>query len=938
MSETLDGRQPVQLAEIQFPRCANEYGCGPCEAGLGNVSPSDLVHNFARDGLGIYTASLNSVLTKVPGGYNVRHTSTAPFIQSAITANTVNGNQFRYVTVHVTMVDRETAPTVFLFYSDAATGTFTADKRMSPITEGKRWRGRNDTDEVLHAGKSYVFVFDAATSVDYATRWQGNNIERIRFRLSATVNTDYIIHSISFSSESLFDNRGRECFKTFATCQDQNNYRATPWGNETASNSYADGDTIDPSVFDRQENCFFVCDLECTDLPFGTIFAVGSGSGSYAYLGRTDTEIVGILRNNGTSPVRLCRARFDRSLIANRSVTLIFDNDKTNDKLRLWEWDKIARQLTLLDEAESAVAFGTSVWTTTTNGQVGGDGGNTYGSEGGGNWDGIINYVEQYDSQDFQASIRDVYRNDLYFGRDQMGKPTDDIHIIPALKRLRTSGSEVNISGSNRNLEPLGARAFVEMDMYDAPMSDLFTDPYATDRSYDVTTGDRGLFWERLRVREKFGKLGAVVNVYDGYAYQQLASYRKRTYILDRMDLPQRQNVRLRARDILSLSELRKAQMPEVTTGALEANITAGATSFGTTGHLLTDYPSSGTVRINDECMTYSAIADDGDGTFTWTISGRGTDGTTAAEHEASDTLQLCERFDNVPLDDALLRLLNTGAKVARQYLDLDGWADEYESYLASYNMDALITEPTGVNQLLGEMLEQSNAFMWWDERTSKVKLRAMRPVTDVPPLLTDADHFIADSMTFAEKPEERVTQVWVFHDQLDPTVPLDERRNWRKVQASGDLDLQSDDQYGQSSIRRIFARFLPDSGTALQSSSRLLSRYADVTVEATFEVDAKDRAYWVGDVFRISHYRLLDQFGKRDEQRIWIITYAEEIVPGERIRYKAQDATLAGFVVRISGDGQGDHTGDLSDDGLYGFITDDAGLAGDGSEGSKIV
>jgi hypothetical protein len=376
--------------------------------------------------------------------------------------------------------------------------------------------------------------------------------------------------------------------------------------------------------------------------------------------------------------------------------------------------------------------------------------------------------------------------------------------------------------------------------------------------------------------------------------------------------------------------------VPPASPGVLYADITDVAVTFLTNGHNIGDYPASGTVRINDEVITYSAIVDNGDGTFTWTVASRQTDGSAPDEHSLGDTVQLCRRYTNARIDDVLVALIGDDAGVEYQYLDTVGWTQEYDTYLSAYTLTTLIAEPTAVADLLAEICEQCSLYMWWDERDQRVRMQAIHPLNVAPQIYDDVNHFVEDSVRFREKPEERITQVWMFYNQATRTETLDNKTNYHNVYIDTDLTLEADEKYGQPAVREIFSRWLTTEAQVAQTTSRLITRYQDVPVEITFRLDAKDRDLWVGDVIGVRHFRLRTQYGKRDQNRVFIVTSAREIVPGELMEYTAEDATLAGFIYTIAPNSQGDHTGG-ADDALYGFITDNNGLYGDGTPGAKV-
>ena len=411
----------------------------------------------------------------------------------------------------------------------------------------------------------------------------------------------------------------------------------------------------------------------------------------------------------------------------------------------------------------------------------------------------------------------------------------------------------------------------------------------------------------------------------------------KRTYILDSVQGPGGGGIyTIKGKDVLAKAEERKAQAPSISPGELLSDITDVVTSVSVTGASTSDYGASGTLRIDSECMTYSSVAASGDD-IVFTILARGTDGTTAAAHTAETLVQECLRFTAQNIDDVCNTLLSTYAGIASGYLDTTGWATEVDTYATAYVINSLITEPTSVSKLLSELQQQASFYLWWDERTALVELKVVRGVTTEPDLITAEGNILADSFKVKEAPRERVSQVWIYFNQINPTVGISTIANYSNAQIAVDLESESADLYGESQVLKLQSRWLTTFAQGLSTASKILTRYVDNPRTAVFQMDAKDRSYWVGDTIRISHPEDVDAFGARQINN-WTITSAEEIVAGEIVRYSAQDTTLYGIVRAIVANGTPDWQGDGTDQYNGAWIGDNSGLLSDGTEGAEIT
>lgn len=523
---------------------------------------------------------------------------------------------------------------------------------------------------------------------------------------------------------------------------------------------------------------------------------------------------------------------------------------------------------------------------------------------------------------------------DLYFGIPTQGKPSDEIMILPLLAAPpSTSPARVNVSGADRRINPLGIRAAATITFRDAPHTDFLTDPYLSARSYDPMS--QGTFWSKWLARNKFGKAGMRVSIFEGFAGDALADMVHRVYLCDAIDFTGAETVQMQCRDVLSKAADEKAQCPPVSPGELALDLDASALTFKIAYAVLGDYPESGTLRIGDECLTYSAIAEDGAGLLDVTVTARGTDGTTAEEHEAEDRVQECFRFDGHTVDEGLAALYGF-TTISSDYLPLTDWAAEASAFLSAYRLDGLVTEPTAVVDLVGEVLEQSQAFQWWDEVRKEIRFLAVKPLVAEPVTLDEDRHLVAGTVKIREFPDRRVSRVYVYFDPTDPTESLSEEDNYRRVQGSLDLPLEDEKAFGDKAIRKIFARFINSGAVALETTSRILARYKHGSREVSFAVSDKDGAHNVGDVVKLRYHRLQTTTGA-PEVGLWIITSRDPRPSERRVYYTAEDATLAGQLLGISDETVGDYVGDGSDPFGVAWISDATGLLPNGDPGNTI-
>jgi hypothetical protein len=721
-----------------------------------------------------------------------------------------------------------------------------------------------------------------------------------------------------------------KCYNTRATCQDAANYRHHPAGHLTYDRGYDEADTLTATDFARTADFLFALKARIPSGGAGVLWHLGDAT-TGAYLGITSGgNIVFRAGDGGTgTPTNCAKLDTSASAILGKTVVLFGAIDVSANSVTLWSWDETLREVSEIGTATAAGSFAT--WAGAVDGAVGTNGGTVPTGENGDDFSGDVLHFHAYDSTaapDMTAS----FVLPLYFSRGHIADRVPGVpYIIPSLESVSTAPTRINLSSANRDAKGLGNRALASIRFADHPHTDRRVDPYVDGRGFDPMT--RGTFWSKWMVRNLY-RNNMLLRVYEGYAGQTLSQMTERRFFLTGTRGPDDGGgVTIEAKDILAKLEERKAQAPEASPGELYADITDSQTSIEVANAVTTDYPASGTLRIDDELMTYSSVATSTFG-ITFTITARGTDNTTAATHDAETKVQECLRFTDQPVANVARTLLRDWGEIDEAWLDFANWEAEAENYLQAYRLTTVITEPTEVAELVSEIQEQVGFYLWWDERAALVKFRAIRGVDTEPELLT-AESNIMRGMSIEELPRQRVSQVWLYYGIRDYTGSIEEPGNYDRASLIATTEAESAEQYGEPSIRKIYSRWLHTAALADTTASKIATRYEDSPRQASFTMDAKDRGYWVGDTLRISHPLDVDEYGER-RTRYWTIISAEEVQPGEVVRYVAEDTTLYSNIYYILPSGAADYSAP-ADFGAA-FIGDADGLLSDGTTCARIA
>jgi len=466
----------------------------------------------------------------------------------------------------------------------------------------------------------------------------------------------------------------------------------------------------------------------------------------------------------------------------------------------------------------------------------------------------------------------------LRFTKSRSNLPTALGTLIPSLQGVSTRPAEIDLETG------IGVRAKATIQIKDHPHHDRGIDPYAREREYDPN--ERGTFWRKLLARNPYYQ-GRAARIREGYVGQTLAQMRTRHYVIERIKGPDIQgNVSVELKDILKLADKDRAKAPKHSSGVLASSITAGAgtatLSPGGVGD--EEYPASGTVAIGDEAIDFTRSGD------TLTLTARATRGTEADDHDAGDTVQLCLAWNDKPVTDALYELLTGYTTITAANIPKADWDAEFATWLAGFAMTGIVMEPTGVDDLCAELLVQSGSLFWWDEYEQKVRFFAIKPPPQPPRVLNSRDHILEDSQRREEKPEERASQIYMYYGQIDPTEDVDDPTNYRRVRGEILSNEESADLYGESRIKRVFARFMDSSndGQASIIVDRLANRLRDTPHYLRIAVDAKDRDIALGDLIDVDSDLNVTPDGRVTRVRYQVVQ-REESQPGHKVILKLQ-------------------------------------------------
>jgi hypothetical protein len=413
-----------------------------------------------------------------------------------------------------------------------------------------------------------------------------------------------------------------------------------------------------------------------------------------------------------------------------------------------------------------------------------------------------------------------------------------------------------------------------------------------------------------------------------------------RSYFIDSIQGPDSTGrVQIVAKDPLKLADRQKAQVPTPSRGTLRVGLNTTDTTIDIGLSVVADYPAPGIVRIDDELITYTTSAIETISSINYVrLTGvtRATNGTIAASHAAATLVQICTEYNNQQVWDVVYDLLTTYAGIDTAFIPYSDWDSEGTVWLAQFNVSAILSQPRGVGEILGEILEQVLLYIWWDERDQEIKLRAIRPLIGNAPTFSDNANIIENTVGLTTDPKNRVSQIWVYFDQSNKAEALDKESNFKKLRIRADLEAESPEKYGESRVRKIYARWIQNDAQAINLSARLLGASFENPKILKLRVDAKDRAVWTADIVDVLHRNIVDFTGSPTFERYQVLS-VEEVLPGEVVQYEMQKfifkGTRFGFYMADTAPTYAAATQDEKD-GNAAWYSDANGLMADGLSG----
>ncbi len=509
----------------------------------------------------------------------------------------------------------------------------------------------------------------------------------------------------------------------------------------------------------------------------------------------------------------------------------------------------------------------------------------------------------------------------------------EDQNLLPVLTSVKVTNTKIDPGRG------LGVRAKVIAELRDFPYHDIGVDKYVTKRTYAAL--DQGTYFAKLLARNPYYQ-GRPMRIRSGFITDpwDWTNFEEREYVIERIEGPSAKGViKVTGKDILKLADDKRARVPIESAGRLAAAMdtvqTTATMNLDDVADAAVEYPTTGgTWRINDEIMIYAARS-------ATSVTGitRAQAGTIAAAHAIDDGVQLCKAWSAINIITIIKELLEDFASVASAFIPFTDWTTEKDSWLVNHNFTRTLSEPTGVNTVLSELLQISQIYLWWDEVAQEIKLKAVRPPGSTTLSIDDDNNIVRDSFAQNDNPDKRISRIDLYYNPKNQ-IDVDEVGNYQRAKIVVDANAESSDQYNEKRAETLFAPWFTDAnaGLAITVSSRLLSRYRDNPRLVKFELDAKDSALRTGDQFLLSTDRFPEFDGTAAQKLMQVIRASPH---GDRYHYEAVDDAFggAGRSWIIGPDTLIDYASESdANKALYSWISQDDGQFADGTAAYEII
>lgn len=339
-------------------------------------------------------------------------------------------------------------------------------------------------------------------------------------------------------------------------------------------------------------------------------------------------------------------------------------------------------------------------------------------------------------------------------------------------------------------------------------------------------------------------------------------------------------------------------------------------------------------IRLGGEIIRYTAISGD---VLSWSdATMRAQFGSVRDDHDADETAQLCRAFIDQPMADVITDLLTEGG-VPAGYLSTTIASECAIWYGSTFNITACLSDPEKVSWLLGDLLTQIDAVMWWNPQSQKAEFKALMPSVGSLRTLDDQSGIIQGSLSRKSLDSLRITQAAMNYAIADATASLTEARSFLRTDVVVNTDAQSDNEYGDVRPLVIRSRWFGSANSVamLAVTSRKVNRRYDAPSLFSLKIDPKDYVEGLGDMIILKSRKHVAADGMPLSAACFVTSLSDK---GSHIEMQARSVVMAARYGFIGPTGLPDFASASDAQKQYAYIAGAGGFMNDGSEPYRII
>jgi hypothetical protein len=383
-----------------------------------------------------------------------------------------------------------------------------------------------------------------------------------------------------------------------------------------------------------------------------------------------------------------------------------------------------------------------------------------------------------------------------------------------------------------------------------------------------------------------------------------------RHYIIDSVVKSKSSEYSFKFKDELSRINIDESVWPLPLDGFIVNDIAETQTTFNVDPNVI--YLIGDTIRISDEFMKITSVANIGTGAASITVQTRGSvisytnviTLTLRSSHSLGDEIFVCKVSDAERIDVLLKRIL-VDIGVDASYIPDSEWAAEIDLWHPTTLINTLWFESVDTAETLEKILTDYMIDLWFDPVARLVKISAISAWQGSTASLNEGNQIDFESITSKREESLRSTRALAIYDKK-LLASDDGIENFSKASLFVRTELESDDVFGEPKTKKFKSSVLLDKDGADLLVNRWVNRYSD-PIGYNWTTQERKLTFKTGDVVDITDLSTVDFAGAANSISRAQITSVRPSYTNHGREYKVtglsyEPSFVAGTEIIISG------------------------------------